>query len=1019
MLRGFGTYTRTGLGVYRLTGLILFLIVSGFPFSQGLVRAVERDFRKAFALFHELGYPDVKGGRLVHLELTDNAYWRFSRETVDVFPAANAWLMAAPSNAPASFVTLFGQPLLVMAAEPDSKDGAESAGDESETAQAARIKRGTWTLLSFPEYLAALTNSLGEIEANDLSEEKRYLLGSAFFMAAGLHQNGLESEAVALIDLVLSRHPDSETFLSACIGALAAPAYQKALSEWRAGGGSVELAERLRALRIRFGPRWADYAVAGRLENALRAPTGSVMAAFTDASFPAWSAGCVRDLLSGNESVGKALDEIQQYPWILAPKIPAAEAALASNPVVRLLDGGMDSIPLLLAMSTNPAPVRLSSGDYREERNGVEPAAAAFLGSMERRGSDPFARSGGSGDDKAGIGVMTLADVAWSLLTALPLKGEEEVDRLTGAYRDWYDAHRNDSRIELAMAYIREGGHTYHASTALGILMKEGGDRERKDVEPLIISMAEKPLGGLSMAESYVRHLPPREGEAFRAKFSALVRDSLAAPETNAADPDLFVGEGMRGDDWETREIKEQLERFSKGEAGRSFTAPSFETMVSAIVSSNAIPSSHVLQAATLMAGPGPAVDVITNTVMQTTNLQAKVTLTGLLAMLRYGQVYGAEANGEEKQAEPAAIPVPWRPAAAALPKPRDPRLEERKCPPPELAIEKLAPFWRAMLADERLVEDQGSAARAAAQTMEILYNEGLGYDYPVRSLFGEEWDRMQLRRARARLEGKPLPEWPSLKAAAKVDRAAVEAALAAVSAAELPSVTAQLDSLSALAFSLKDTTNAILAERLSAAACRVVSAPAGFPVKAGDRLTTNAVRRIVESLTATNAGGRVGITIRRQSLLNGVTIERHDRMPGKSDYSFRMLVQYELDGREALPPGTALIYGQAQGPGAKGLLRQGNDTKTFWTTAEPAPVAAEAAASENLDAKLVSRQSGRRGDRSEQEFQELVGRVCAGAPAPLAEASIRLYRIPDEIWRTNVTESAGGDYPFWGDIIE
>ncbi len=981
--------------------LSLMLLIAGPGF------AAEPDCQAAFTLLRELGFPDVSGGHLVHTEESNRSRYYSSDQIEDIngLPVASAWRMGAPDQKPAVLFDLFGRPFHMISED----SGSESAGEEPPDPEAIS---GVITSLNPHAYAVGLTNLLASLENETPDEDVQFFLASSFFLAAGLYQNGYQAEAVAITDRVLALLPDPEAFLAACVGILADSAYEDSLARFLADGNWLAFADRVKAIRRQFGRRWADGEAAGEVENSARrrAEQGAVSLPVGD--FPSWAVACLREIVSDNPLDVRPLNGIESYPWVLAPPPDPALSQTQACPIVRLLDEGMASVPLLLAIATNSTPLRLSNRNPGAQLGANERAMEVFQRALRGEGNsrtiqysyniDPFAMGGGDPSSRLARPMM-LGELSLRLLRPLLPGSVNREDDALPALRAWYEAHRQDTRFELALARLKDENNG-PAYVAMSILMTDGSDTDRQRVEKTILEMTDSPDQAIPLAFEYVKFIEPAKAADFRSRFAEQIRKSIPTPVTNDVDPNLFVG-GSQDRSRSSRNVDGMLKAFEKGD--ETDVKEDLNSVLDKLVTTNTVLPSSVLYVALHRADRDRAVALLTNAVLRVSTPEQRSQLIWCLASLREMEPAGGE--GDEKQEAAHGIAPPWRPAAEKTVRAVSRRVRERSALPQSMSLEALGPFWRILLTDTR--PDEWAEVRSrTALVIEGLYGDKVDNRMEVRAILGEVFDRLLIERSLARLEGRSIPPVPTLRDAGNADRVGLEQRLLALPDSELAAAVAKLEPASVLALSTGTGDDPALAARLGAMAGRVSSVSPGLGLSPGTTLGTADVARLVNTLRESKEPGRISIKIERKPQAGGVLIERSTALPPSSDYQYRYSGSYEMMQMKALSPHAPLLYARIELLGREGRRLEDGGAAVFWFLEENQTADASGKAPDP-DARLDSRRGPRYSEANSEQFWESVGRFCAATNLPLAPAAIRLYRIPSDDWTTIAESGSGGEY--------
>jgi hypothetical protein len=955
------------------------------------VAAANRDYTAAFGLLKELGYPDVRGGQLVRVEAgySQNALLRAEQagESGD-FRCPSGWLMETPTNGPAVLIDLFGRRLLLLKARgsegEDEYRGGSPDSDGGITCQWTNVPAAASS--SAMRALLSSSRETGQTEGESdpfLSSRKRggnpgFPMAAPLFFAAGLHQNGLTNEAAALAAAALDAAPDPEAYLAACIAVLADSAYQAAFQRFKQGGAWVDFAADLKSLRLRYGKRWMEYDEAFRLEQAI-ANRIELAAALPSGDFPPWALACLRQLLADTPVDNDFFGLFRNTPWILAPP-PDPGAPVETNPVYRLLDGGMASVPLLIAISTNPTPLRL----FGPSEYGYQDRALSVFESVH----DPE-RYHSSSEPFSGNRPMTLGDFAKALLD--PLTGRQSDPFSAGkddSYRAWYEACTNKTRMQLFADYLREG----NSGEALWDLLLAESRENPGQVEKMILEFEPVTLG-MGLAAVYAGKAPADRAAAFRKAYSAKVRALEGEPVADA-DPELFVSEsrGGREDDPSARATFLKTFEEQKGEEA----PPDLKALLDN--PTNLVVEGEDFKMALRKTEASLAVALLTNAIGKASSPKLAETLVQHLVMLNY-----IKANGPEGDAEPEVKPAlgaPWRNRASWAARRSQPRRTSagESAILPACSLEALSGFWRTLLTDTR-TNGWEAIPKIAAGTMESLYatgDDGRG-EWGAANLLGDEYGRILIARNLDRVEGRDMTDLPALKDIKAVDCTVLEKKLMAAPDPEFYRTLETLDVISLCALSMSPLADPRLVLRLSNTVSRVIEAPPGCGVEKGACLTTNDMVRLVDALGKETGTGTVSLVIERKPRGGGTVIRTMACSPPIDDWSFRCRVMGRLFSGKKQADSATLMFASLQ-MASVGPRHVGSESEVAYWMLPEAVSPARPGVADDLDAEREDEPdewSRSRFGNGPEVFWAGAGSFCAATNAPLAPASIRVYRIP------------------------
>lgn len=325
-------------------------------------------------------------------------------------------------------------------------------------------------------------------------------LASLVLCAATLHFQGYEKEAAEITARVLAAAESPRQPIEYAIDSLAGQEFDRVCSkriqtrEWDA------FADDLADMQSRFGSVWGASPLASRLIEKLKAQKDLTELPEPPASLTLTEAD--RDL--AQQLLDADPEQLQTnmiyyaangLGWVLGPP-PGEEAPdpanttdhygrpidLENNLIVKLIDRGVDSMPLLLTLLNDE---RFTALDSTAQRG---------------RGYDSgyFANMRGRNLDTRYLNQMyeqlrrptSLAEIAHSVLsTILPLGDErpESRDEMSAIGKDWYMRVRDAKPQELARNFFEEGGEN-QKQLALNYLLHEASSEEIAEIEEYLLT---------------------------------------------------------------------------------------------------------------------------------------------------------------------------------------------------------------------------------------------------------------------------------------------------------------------------------------------------------------------------------------------------------------------------------------------------------------------------------------------------------------------------------------------------
>jgi len=959
--------------------------------------AAPPDTGKLFALLRELGAPDVSGGTLVHLQdhasgyISPLQYMDAKRTGIRIWP--DAWLMGKPDGA--------GRQLLVDARgrryrigkTPDSVR-SEEGGDPCEI-----LSVGSWKPVDCRAFATAFTNAIASEKIN--SSEILMCGPSILLMAVTMDQNGFGDEATVIARTLIEKHSEPQRLIVDAINELADLARETALTELVVRGGWEAYAEKLEKLRRLYGERWRGYPnVAAVAETAKARAAG-----FSLPDLSPWpeAARHASTLTSDKEVEAGALLDLGDYPWLIAPPAEAPGAggrSVESDPVARLLDGGMASVPALLKLADNPTLIRLHAMVVGESR-GTPFIQSSHM--LYARGKSSFGPGGGDDGEDAGalIRPATLGEVSMRLLRNLIPGGGEHGRRGDGEAHTpaeiaaWHEGHRTMSRVDLAFEYLQLGSMGQQL-ISLDIILSEGGDGAQKRVADTLLRIAKETnpedsgfYSITSLASTFVARLEPTEATAFLERFSAALKAAFGGP-ADGQSSSLFVKRGPETD-YRRQMLNETLKSLRQAaklkSASKSISAVMDEALADEAGWKKDLEWSLQISSALERADPAERMSALTNAITRAKTAPLRCELLAMLPGV-------TDPAAVDWRVSPTTAP-PWR---------KMPRADaERKGTPFDAS--SMSDFWRAMLADARRSGDR-SVASVAATTMEGLNGTADAIWREGARFLGQRWNDLLVARAKARLDGHQPVEMPTEQTADGVDRAAVENRLANASVEALPGLVAQLDVREFLALALRPCSNATLRANLGAAASRIVEAPPAAGITIGSQITSNVFQTLIAILTATPEGGYLSIA--REDALRGVRIATN----AEDNAVMEMMRPIACQARVMnISTNAAMLMAFAavpRGMDANDWDYESSIPMSFWSLGSEA-----SAPKESPDAELEADRAGHSfGSKTEHQdrFWRHVANFCAATNGPLEKAEIRIQVMPAKELQRLAAEGESGD---------
>ena len=945
----------------------------------------------AFTLLGELGFPDVSGCKLGRLEAYGPMYrspWS-DRDKVGSFPIANAWLVAELTNGASLLIDMCGRRVCLR--------GRAAPLPQVPAVSNAIPVMGSWAPVPADKYLDALVRKLSSTPGKpDDEPDSTAAMALTMFLAAGAHQNGHHAQASQLVSIVGTNAVSPESIIKVAVNVLAFGACERALRELERGGEWGVFADEIGRLAALYGRQWTDYEAALETAEAARQRADGVLPGDIEPGGAEIDSALLRELVTDGQLQEQPLAEICSYPWILAP--PVAEAAARSTSttaLARLLDGGMRSVPALLAVAGDKTPLPLAAHRLSRSHGGSDPAEAAARGVMNQRAYREFGYAGGGSRSMAPLPV-TLGGLATSLLKAIcPESGS--VTEPAAAARALYAECRDLPRLELAFRYLRDGGYGQR-EIALSAVLQEGGTGVWERVESDILARSKEQASIDWLARSYAKRVPAARAAAFVDRLAAALRTPAPADGDTPPDAGLFVvpeheSFGRDGDvEQEIKSLRAALGR-EEGPAGIEAVLAEFLQKTADPGSSSAELSRRIHLA--LRTTPlDKSLPALVSAARKAPSARPRIALLTTFAWLPYVEEQQLD-SGDDADAE--RVP-PWR-AAGGKREIAQPVVEKEMSP--LLSVNNLREFWTEMIADtdshgERSVRD------AAAGVMERLYGEESDEARTLGLELGDRLQGLMLERAAARLAGTDLPPIPNAESMAGVDVSALQRDLLRTPTNALAAALEDMPLLALAALAGCADTNAVLMRHLAGPATRIRAVSEGLPLRAGARITTNHVTRLVQDARNGDMAPGRRIRVARDSLLRGVRVTVTNAPLEDTDNYYWEAAIASISGPDG-PPEQGVVYARVTAPRED---ERWSRQFAIWEIAKPGAQAETqtppAADDEDLDARIETRGFGVTrfggwddGSLNEERFWDMASQFCAATNMPLASAELVVHVVP------------------------
>lgn len=758
------------------------------------------DFGAGIDKFTQLGLPDVKNARYVKIKWTSGEY-QFDRHSMGEGPKleGNAWLLEEkPGKSATVLVNELKQTEVLhpkvmeqkqkelmekmqkqaqqAPIRDDDDDFDEEMGFDFEDVESA----GEWKDADLAKDAKALIDWLtkagekGE-NARGVNDPQMFAMqfnGGVhfFFFATHAYQKGLKAEANQIIDLVFKRVGDNRKVLSSAMSELADVQYAAAYAKFSKAGDWKQYLTDMDTLLQRYPGVWRDRPivekVAASVRKHLAAPEPPAIAG--EGVTPEDQK--LADALARDK---KPLRNLQQYAysgpiWLMPSQPMFGPPATGTNaaPLQRILQRKVQAIPLLIAMLKDDYLLRVqahqgmshhfSSGDDDDAMTAEE---------IDQR-LEGYSRP------------VSRGEIARTMLAGLVLPEQARYDRsklpnveeIARRSREWYEKHKAKSEKELLRFFLAEGKQN-EQQMALNHLMRSRDEADLKEVERYLMT-PEKLADRINQVVNYARTRGPK-AKPFVTEFLAKAR----------ALPSLLPSHASNNRDARYRkrledQAKEQLKALEELASDKPADAV-LKEMLAADKKwdwEELNRSSQVLRTKLASEGPEKAL-----TLLLQGALDAKDdTLAGFL-------LQNAAQVPYMKLEQEAAL-VRGRPKPVKLP------------------LEKYAELWQRLLAQDRKASSMqmyygfgGGSAPTHRQTTAMMLESlhGQNEESPAMMRRGMEMQTLgelvydlYVRRAEARLAGKPdteLPAFPDKSKVTDVRKGELRRQLAVLTTADQP----------------------------------------------------------------------------------------------------------------------------------------------------------------------------------------------------------------------------------------
>lgn len=488
------------LGRARACLVLFYSLIAGLGASLS-----GQDFSAAFENFRKLGLPDTKDAEYGTVSPAANANYFGAQDPYSQFPGfydfktkGNAWRIARSEENESFRVILFQTREQELSLNPENEETPPA------TFKPVKLEQD-WKLLRarFED-----ENFLSNLESNPSNAADLILF------AAHLDRRGMGAEATELVQKVLSHSDNPEATITATIGKLATSQYRTALREAYEDSNWKTFSEQVVAIASRFGRGWPAEAGARRLAEIAAKQASETSLTLANGEPPSPEQQQLLAQLAKLENP-QILQSFTYYgPWIL-PGNPIVEQMQESpDPGMEALRGligsGKESIPLLLAMLEDETFLPFAT-----------PQADHIATALDQQVSEAYQSLGQSDFQRP----ATYSDVATFLLATL-VPGLETYDlareEFTPIVADWWEEAKDQSPLEMARTYFREGGDG-QAQVGIQYLSEHGTEEDFAKVEDQLIDQAfSSPWADFSLIQGYLS----ARGESAAPFFQRIKKES-------------------------------------------------------------------------------------------------------------------------------------------------------------------------------------------------------------------------------------------------------------------------------------------------------------------------------------------------------------------------------------------------------------------------------------------------------------------------------------------------------------
>jgi hypothetical protein len=729
------------------------------------------DYSRGFLKFYKLGLPNVKGAKYVKLQMYSSGGYS-SGGMYDLQLSGDAWLIEENETGPSKFVTgdckiveIYDNKKLQKILKEERKAKEKEDEKAGKKKPATRVVRyygqdekgrigGTWKEVDLSKDIAKTIKYLKK-QQGDENKRRQFSYsdsyGTLFLRSMHYHAQGHADEANEIVGILFEMSQDRRQVILKALNRLADNGYDEVMSKFSKEADWPVLLTDLTGLLRRFTVGWKKGPAVKRLYDNVKArvaqPTPPAIAGLSaaDQALAAELATLEKPSQSRQNGYGMYGGQI----WVLtkpkkSKKSKKSDASEKPDVLTRLRLGGMDSVPLLIALLEDEYLTKMDN----QSLSGRTYYSSSRSGAMSEEQLEQMYKSLRR--------PATRGEIAFKLLQPLPLAEEEHSSRwedageLAVACKEWYEASKTNSVMQLAKMYMASP-NSQQSRAAMQYLIKYGGESETAMIEKTLLE-ADSSGQDTYMVQQYVS-LRQEKAKDFVARYEVALTNQMETSED-----EMFQNKGYK------KQIARQIKQLKDIVSAR----PAAEVIADIIAGKTKLED----EAQALRTGLGKLktdeiLDLLLSSALKAKESKLRRSLLSTAAQARYMRSYNRYAMMDEGDEE-----------------------EES----PKLDIKTHEALWKQLLADKTEVEDRswGAAsgkitiAQFSASIIEGLYAEGdAGMARQSRGALGSDAMLLLEKRAAERLQGKTGDELTQFPSADNVSEEQLAAILAKLKAAD------------------------------------------------------------------------------------------------------------------------------------------------------------------------------------------------------------------------------------------